>query len=451
MDLELRKINLEDLRESKLNPRRHFNEAALDELAASIQQVGVLTPLTVRAVDGYFEIGAGARRFRAAKQVGLAAVPAIVRAMDDVEFLEFLVIENAQRADVHPLEEGHGYRALFKAGYTVERIAERIGRSADYVYERLKLLDLIKEAREVFLDGKIHLSHARLLAHLSPADQLRALAPPTAFKAGPLFEFDAQAALEEQAGKTPRPIKARSKRELERWIEENCRLDPRTPDAKAMFPETAGALEVAEEQAEKIVAITRSYLAPSSPEAGRILTARTWKRADGHRDPYDDTTERPKTCEASRLGVVVIGPGRGEAFRVCADKDCETHWGKDQRERAKAAEAAAKNPSEEAKTEAQARRWAAARPWLLETIATRVQIAPVRTVGEVVLAHMEFAINADVQAAIPPRGKTAESILRRAAFLALAVAANSATAFRAWADAFGIDLDKVLREAPDAN
>ena len=95
-------IPLSQLRESTLNPRRHYNEQALDELAASIREQGLLTPPLVRpAPDGNFEIAAGHRRFRASQRAGLTEIPVIVREMTDQQFLEVMTIENLQREDIH--------------------------------------------------------------------------------------------------------------------------------------------------------------------------------------------------------------------------------------------------------------------------------------------------------------------------------------------------------------
>jgi len=149
-------LELDQLHESPWNPRKTFDPAALQELADSLATVGVLSPLLVRPNAAGYEIAAGHRRYRAAKLAGLREVPAIVRDMDDPMFLEILVLENNQRADVHPLEEAAGYQELLnRAGYDVARIAERVGKSVKYVYDRMKLLSLTKPAQSLFFDDKI--------------------------------------------------------------------------------------------------------------------------------------------------------------------------------------------------------------------------------------------------------------------------------------------------------
>lgn len=169
-------INANDLAESKTNPRKHFDAAALSELAASIKQKGLLQPLLVRKNGKGYEVVAGARRYRAAKLAGLADIPCVVRELTDTEALEIQVIENLQREDIHPLEEAQGYQALMKTkGYDVDVIAEKVGKSISYIYARQKLLSLSPEAQKEFLSGEISAGHAILLARLQDHYQTKAL------------------------------------------------------------------------------------------------------------------------------------------------------------------------------------------------------------------------------------------------------------------------------------
>jgi ParB/RepB/Spo0J family partition protein len=176
-------IPISNLHESKTNPRRHF--AGIEDLTASVKQHGVLTPLLVRLCRddsgkpqdllGY-EIIAGARRYRAAKAAGIEGVPARVMDLTDSQALEFQVIENLQREDIHPLDEALGYEALLKAGnYDVPAIALRVNKSESYVYQRLKLTSLIPEAQKACFSDKITAGHAILIARLQPKDQNEAL------------------------------------------------------------------------------------------------------------------------------------------------------------------------------------------------------------------------------------------------------------------------------------
>lgn len=164
------------LRECQKNPRRRFDEKGLAELTESIRTHGVLTPLLARPVDGHFEVAAGHRRLRAAAKAGLAELPCIVREMTDEQLLEVLTIENLQREDVHPIEEAAGYAELLKIpGWDVARIAERVSKSASYVYQRLRLAALTERVREAFYQGALEAGHAILIARLPAVAQLQAL------------------------------------------------------------------------------------------------------------------------------------------------------------------------------------------------------------------------------------------------------------------------------------
>ena len=166
-----RMIALDELHESPRNPRRHFDEGKLQELADNLGKVGVLNPLLVRPNANGYEIAAGHRRFRAAQLAQLDEVPCLIRPLTDEQFMEVLTIENLQREDVHPLDEAKGYEALMAAPYQidVERIASRVRRSVKYIYDRVKLLTLSKEAQALFWSGMIEAGHAILLARLTPA------------------------------------------------------------------------------------------------------------------------------------------------------------------------------------------------------------------------------------------------------------------------------------------
>lgn len=178
----MQEIPLSCIQESKTNPRRQFDETKLAELADNIQQHGVLQPVLVRPLPGReavcYELVAGARHYRASKRAGRESIPATVRELSDTECLEIQLIENLQRADVHELDEARGYAALMwlePGSYTVEVLAEKIGRSDKYVCARLRLLQLIEEAQEAFYLGRLNVAHAFEIARLQPNHQRRAL------------------------------------------------------------------------------------------------------------------------------------------------------------------------------------------------------------------------------------------------------------------------------------
>ena len=173
---------------SPTNPRKHFDQAALDELTASVKRHGVISPVLVRSGSSkkdpriLWELVAGERRFRAAKAAGLAEIPAIVRSLTDVEALELQVIENLQREDLHPLEEAEGYEQLMKLySYAVEDLAAKVGKSKAYVYARLKLTALTPAGRKAFYAGELNPSTALLVARIPvPALQDKAMKEITA-------------------------------------------------------------------------------------------------------------------------------------------------------------------------------------------------------------------------------------------------------------------------------
>ena len=162
---------------SPTNPRKHFDQAALDELAESIRRHGVLQPILVRPNPDRmrgpreeFEIVSGERRWRAAQAAELREIPALVRELGDAEVLEIQVIENLQRADLHPLEEAEGYEALHQRhSYTVADIAAKVGKSERYVYARMKLCALCEKARKAFYAGKLTPTTALLVARIPDA------------------------------------------------------------------------------------------------------------------------------------------------------------------------------------------------------------------------------------------------------------------------------------------
>jgi len=176
---EIRQIPLDRLRESPWNPRQYYPEAAMAELVASMQESGFRPwlPIMTRPLpDGFFEIGAGHRRSRAAREAGLKSVPCIVRDMTDEQFLDVLNFDNCGREDVHPLHEAAGWSAwMEKTGKGVADIAARIGQSKEYVYQRLKYSALAEPVRKAFIDGDITAGHAILIAHQQPAEQLKSL------------------------------------------------------------------------------------------------------------------------------------------------------------------------------------------------------------------------------------------------------------------------------------
>ncbi|WP_422075611.1 ParB/RepB/Spo0J family partition protein [Tranquillimonas rosea] len=148
-------------------PRRTFTSEALEELAASIREKGVIQPLILRRSptrEDEYEIVAGERRWRAAQMAQLHELPAIIREFNDTEVLEVAIIENIQRADLNPVEEAAGYRQLMdRFGHTQEKLAEALGKSRSHIANLLRLLSLPEDVREHLQEGRLSAGHARAL------------------------------------------------------------------------------------------------------------------------------------------------------------------------------------------------------------------------------------------------------------------------------------------------
>lgn len=147
-------------------PRRRFDQAALDELAASIREKGVLQPILVRPKAGGYELVAGERRFRAAQKAGLTEIPVHIKDLTEREALEIALVENLQRADLNPVEEALGYRGLVQMGRSQEEVAAAVGKARATVANALRLLQLPKEVLGALEDGRITPGHARALLML---------------------------------------------------------------------------------------------------------------------------------------------------------------------------------------------------------------------------------------------------------------------------------------------
>jgi len=169
-------ISLASVVPSTLQPRKDFGREALQELIDSIRQRGIIQPLIVREAGARFELIAGERRWRAAQEIGLATVPAIVRTASDLEVLELSLIENLQRADLNPIEEAQGYARLANEfGMRQEDIALKVGRSRAAVANAVRLLDLHAQVQVWLTQNLLSVGHAKvLLALKAPEEQLLA-------------------------------------------------------------------------------------------------------------------------------------------------------------------------------------------------------------------------------------------------------------------------------------
>jgi ParB family chromosome partitioning protein len=343
------------LAESAMNPRRSFDEAALNELAESIRTQGLLSPLLVRPKGSHsYEIVAGARRFRAALLAGLESIPVRIVELTDAQALESSIVENLQRRDIHPLEEAQGFAALLRLDepkYSVEQIAAKCAKSPAYVSARLRLTELAPSVTEAFLKEEIGTGHALLLAKLQPAQQEEALA----------------ACYQEQynaGNKTKRillPV-----RQLQQWIEHNILLElasaPFSTGDAQLLPEAGTCLDCLKRTGHntllfegiatqhdscsdpkcysaKVDAHVRQSIA-TKPNLVQISTAFSTQK-DGSpaipRNKYveirgDKPTNRKqadwpeyKTCKFTSEAIVTEGSEKGEIRRVCANPECPIH------------------------------------------------------------------------------------------------------------------------------
>jgi ParB family transcriptional regulator, chromosome partitioning protein len=221
----LRLIPLAEIEPSPRNTRRRADAAGLKALAESVRRQGVLQPILVREIKATgggakYQVVAGERRLRAAREAGLKAIPAQVRRMDEAEALGAQIVENLQREDVHPLDEADGYlRMKDEMKLSVRDIAARVAKDARYVARRLALTNLIAPARDDFRKERITLAHALEICRLAPEIQAHALA--ACYEATTVYDKGADA-YENKPDKT-RP--ARHVRYLLDWLARHVHLN----------------------------------------------------------------------------------------------------------------------------------------------------------------------------------------------------------------------------------
>jgi ParB family transcriptional regulator, chromosome partitioning protein len=347
-------VPLAELVESSTNPRKTFGEERLEELAESIRSKGVLSPLLARRVNGHFEIVSGARRYRAAQRVGVQEIPVRIVVLTDAEAIETQIIENIQRADVHPFEEAQGFRALLEregAGYTVEQIAARTGKAAAYVAKRLRLSNLIPSVAEAFTAGRIGIEHALLIAKLAADVQEKALT----------HCFDGYYA----ANDDERSLVPVSR--LQAWIEHNVYLSlksvPFSKDDDALLPEAGSCAncpkrtgfntllfsEVRENSCSDAACFNRKLNAHIAQRVTKmpnlVMISENYKTTDetpilGRRNYVEVVTRKAKksrearpeqkVCASLVPAIHADGMDKGRLVKVCADPTCKVHFGERQ-------------------------------------------------------------------------------------------------------------------------
>lgn len=347
----IEEITLSSIKPSKANPRRHMDEAALAELAANIKTHGVLQPILIRPVTaGGYKIVCGERRWRASKTACKNTIAARIVSLSDAQALEFAVIENLQREDVHELDEANGFKALMRQDpklYTVETIAAKVGRSSSFVYQRLKLAELTPNVQKAFYEGKLTAGHAIEIARLQPKDQERALQecfPGHGTAAAILKDKD------------PRPISVRALRD---WIQSEIHLSlantPFDVNDAGLVPtagpcstcpkrSSANPLLFADSIPRKDVCTDRECFAS---KIGALVHIRV-KQAEGAGEkpvrisdsyPFYGHKAQPGViygsdyheaksageCPTTTAAIMVEGKQAGRKLYVCTDRKCQTH------------------------------------------------------------------------------------------------------------------------------
>ncbi len=237
----LRQVAIEDIHPAPGQPRKRFDDARLQELAASIRTLGIIAPLVVRARSaGGYELIAGERRWRAAQKAALHELPVVVRDVAEPRAFEMALVENLQREDLNPIEEAQGFeRLIADFDYTQEALALRVGKDRSTVANALRLLKLPASVRELVIDGRLSMGHARALLGLAQPVAMERLAKLTVARDLSVRQVEALVRREQQddpadkAGKTAAPVPSTSARDLTQRLQ-------RALQAKVKIVEAAG-------------------------------------------------------------------------------------------------------------------------------------------------------------------------------------------------------------------
>ena len=166
-------VRISEVEPNVNQPRKVFDPAELETLAESINQYGMIQPITVRSIDGMYQIITGERRWRAARMAGLSEVPVLIITADDKKAAELALVENIQRSDLNPIEEALGFAALIEEhGLTQEEAAKRIGKSRSAVTNSLRLLNLPESVRKMIENGELSTGHAKVLLGMTDSNMI---------------------------------------------------------------------------------------------------------------------------------------------------------------------------------------------------------------------------------------------------------------------------------------
>jgi ParB family chromosome partitioning protein len=333
--MQLQNLLVSECYESETNPRgTDFEGKQFDELVASVKEKGVLVPVLARAYplkDGNvqkYEVIAGNRRLRAAKKAGLKEIPAQVVKMTDEEAREAQIVENLQRQDVHPLEEGEAYRQLIEdGGRTVKDVAVKVGKSETYVRQRLFLTNLSERAGKLYRKGEIADAAVLVIARLSPKNQ-DTLIHDILYDLRP-GEYD--------AADVKRYIEQHFSNSLDNqpWLT-NAEIAKIVGACKECPPNRAALFgNIKQGQCTDLKCWTRKmglyldWIVEQNPEIVAVSDRYGTTAAKSILSKSQYEVLGKKGCEFEAKAVVIEGDEVGKILRVCFDKDCKEHRLKD--------------------------------------------------------------------------------------------------------------------------
>lgn len=323
--MKLTNIRIADCKQSASNVKGRVEGKEFDELVASIKEKGVLVPVLARLQGGpgpksYYEVIAGNRRLAAAKEAGLIEIPAQVVEMDEVEAREAQIVENLQRQDIHPLDEGELYRQLIeksKPRYEAKDIALKVGKSETYIRQRLGLTNLSEKAKKAFRDDKLNISQAIVLCRLEDekqqndilkeavdygrdADDLKEIIERRVYTDLASKPWEKNAKLAEMVGDS-------SKKPENLFGDKTLGTDP-VAYAKQMAAFIEIKIREAQSKGEKLLRIATNY---GTPDMKGVLG----------RDQYRVVTAKDKDVKEVLKGIVVEGEGKGRILKITTEKE----------------------------------------------------------------------------------------------------------------------------------
>lgn len=394
-----RELPITALVPSPLNPRKTFESVSLADLASSIMVDGVMEPLVVRPLPGdphVFEVVAGERRFRASQMAGLTVLPCMVRDLTDAQVIEHGLVENHQRADVHPLEEAEAIQQLmgFDTAYTPAGVALKLGVSSTWVYNRLKLLQLSDAARAAYRAGALTGDHADQLARVPEARQsaaLEACFSQMLYQAPDTDDYDTpysvDQAIEQGRWELLAPALV-SASQLRKWIAAHSTVDITDQAVQDALPELVDALEDVAADAQKLIQLSTAFgLSSSEAKALGVVRAGKWTEIDedGKVNGGNHSTKR---CEFMKPAVITHPADRpARVITACLKPSCPVHrpkhddhgtTGGPRQTKEEITAAQARIDQERAERQAAAHRWETEeRPKYLAALMARVAAAKV--------------------------------------------------------------------------